>query len=175
MLAKKQCSKCRKMKAVSEFYIRRSSGRRYKSCSACEKAKSVAYRADAAHRAHHRQYMRDYRKTHETKTHRYCRDYYAKNRVHIRQQQRESHQRCCIKQLCRKRGITVSQYNWLLRRSMGKCELCGSTAKLCLDHNHKTGRVRGFLCARCNGNLGYFESRNIPLRRIAAYLRRSRV
>ena len=37
----------------------------------------------------------------------------------------------------------------------GKCWICsidlGGEIKACLDHDHKTGRVRGVLCGNCNG------------------------
>ena len=38
-----------------------------------------------------------------------------------------------------------------------RCEICGSTKKLCVDHNHKTLRFRGMLCQSCNRFLGWFE------------------
>jgi hypothetical protein len=34
------------------------------------------------------------------------------------------------------------------------CALCGVNLhgqKMCLDHNHKTGRIRSVLCVNCNG------------------------
>ena len=37
------------------------------------------------------------------------------------------------------------------------CEICGSTKKLCVDHNHKTLRFRGMLRQSCNRFLGWFE------------------
>lgn len=34
------------------------------------------------------------------------------------------------------------------------CEACGSSDRLHVDHNHKTGAYRGVLCASCNTALG---------------------
>lgn len=36
------------------------------------------------------------------------------------------------------------------------CEICGTTNKLCWDHNHTTGLFRGTLCDSCNKAIGYF-------------------
>jgi len=36
------------------------------------------------------------------------------------------------------------------------CQLCGADTKLCLDHNHKTGEFRGWICTTCNSGLGKF-------------------
>jgi Recombination endonuclease VII len=47
-------------------------------------------------------------------------------------------------------------YDRLLAEQGGVCAICGATPKtrrLHIDHDHKTGRVRGLLCHRCNGNL----------------------
>ncbi len=38
------------------------------------------------------------------------------------------------------------------------CEICSTEKKLCVDHNHTTGLVRGVLCVQCNGWLSVFES-----------------
>ena len=46
----------------------------------------------------------------------------------------------------------------------GYCPICGVAVdkwngrKLCLDHDHKSGRVRGFICHHCNACLGWLES-----------------
>ena len=41
------------------------------------------------------------------------------------------------------------------KKQDGKCAICGKhqslfKRRLCLDHNHKTGQLRGLLCFYCN-------------------------
>lgn len=41
----------------------------------------------------------------------------------------------------------------------GKCLLCEHPIEApCLDHNHKTGIIRGVLCRGCNSMLGKIEN-----------------
>ncbi len=47
-------------------------------------------------------------------------------------------------------GITKEEYERLLRFQNGVCWICGrqpQTKRLAVDHDHKTGAVRGLLCA----------------------------
>lgn len=57
-------------------------------------------------------------------------------------------------------------------RQLRECIICGETQKLQLavDHDHKTGRVRGALCTRCNLGLGHFRDKPELLRLAALYL-----
>jgi len=51
------------------------------------------------------------------------------------------------------KGMTVEKYDAMLKSQKGKCALCGNPPKkirLSVDHNHKTGNIRGLLCYRCN-------------------------
>lgn len=50
------------------------------------------------------------------------------------------------------------------------CEVCGSTEKLCIDHNHTTGEIRGILCSGCNTALGLAKDNPTTLRALADYL-----
>jgi Recombination endonuclease VII len=53
-------------------------------------------------------------------------------------------------------GISDEGYARLLQAQGGVCAICGAppkTRRLSVDHNHRTGRVRGLLCFRCNRNL----------------------
>lgn len=51
----------------------------------------------------------------------------------------------------------------------GRCYICDSKARLCVDHNHDTGEVRKLLCDRCNTQLGIIENAEF-LEKALAYL-----
>jgi hypothetical protein len=42
--------------------------------------------------------------------------------------------------------------------------------KLSIDHNHKSGKVRGLLCSKCNVTLGRIDDNIIILRSMIKYL-----
>lgn len=53
-------------------------------------------------------------------------------------------------------GITGDDYDSLLKAQGGKCAICRArprSKRLAVDHDHKTGAVRGLLCSRCNHDL----------------------
>lgn len=57
--------------------------------------------------------------------------------------------------LLRKYGITTEQYEELLKKQEHSCAIClrpmsSFKKRLCVDHNHKTGEIRGLLCNFCN-------------------------
>lgn len=59
-----------------------------------------------------------------------------------------------------KYGITSADYEKMLLRQGGVCAICRKKFinNLHVDHNHKTGLVRGLLCLRCNGKLAWLEA-----------------
>jgi hypothetical protein len=55
--------------------------------------------------------------------------------------------------------------------AVGKCESCGRTdRRLCIDHNHKTNKVRGLLCHNCNTVLGLVGDNVSELSNLITYL-----
>jgi hypothetical protein len=71
-------------------------------------------------------------------------------------------------------GITVDEYDQMLIAQGGGCAICGrprsGKKNLPVDHNHKTGRVRGVLCHPCNRWIGVIVDDPEKARRAAAYL-----
>jgi hypothetical protein len=81
--------------------------------------------------------------------------------------------------LRRKYGVSVAQYDEMLAKQGGGCAICRvagdhprnrGNGALHVDHDHKTGRVRGILCATCNTALGTYEAAR-SLGRFDQYLR----
>src|SRR5712691_2192430 len=78
------------------------------------------------------------------------------------------------RKLKRKYGISLEDYERLLALQNGACAICRrkSDRMLCVDHCHKTGRVRGLLCHKCNAGLGCYDDDPSFMRAAAAYLER---
>src|SRR5678815_1750426 len=82
--------------------------------------------------------------------------------------------------LKREYGITLADYNALLRRQAGRCAVCrrpetvksrsGQHRRLSVDHDHVTGTVRGLLCHRCNILVWAFEDNHTTLDAVRAYV-----
>lgn len=81
----------------------------------------------------------------------------------------------------RRLGISQEEYDALWLRAGGKCEGCGreeravhhrtgTPFRVALDHDHRTGKVRGFLCLGCNRAVGCVNDDPSTLRRLADYL-----
>ena len=61
--------------------------------------------------------------------------------------------------LKRKFGITIKQYNNLLMAQGNKCGVCEKelVERVNIDHDHKTQKIRGALCASCNISIGLLK------------------
>lgn len=77
--------------------------------------------------------------------------------------------------LRRKYGITEKDYDRMFTLQLGGCAICGSTPKkrrLSVDHNHKSGKVRGLLCFPCNYGIGWLKDNAKKAYAIALYIKR---
>ena len=67
-------------------------------------------------------------------------------------------------------GLTRQAFDELVNQQHGTCAICEKQAKLFVDHDHVTGKVRGLLCNMCNRALGGFYDDPKRLHRAAEYI-----
>lgn len=86
--------------------------------------------------------------------------------------------RCVIKN----KNITREQYYEMINNQNNKCKICNKNetrigkngieiARLCIDHDHATGKVRALLCHDCNTGLGKFRDSITLFQRSIDYLK----
>ena len=80
------------------------------------------------------------------------------------------------KQLLKKYGLTFEDYKVLFDSQRGVCAICKEpqlVGRLCVDHCHTTGVVRGLLCFTCNFLIGQAKDNKTILEAAIRYLERS--
>jgi len=138
----KVCKDCGKRRSRDAFYAdRKREGALHTYCKACCKR-----RAKEA-----------YARSDKVERNRVHREWVRANREHIR-----------AYKTAQTHGISLDEVKKLLAR--GCCDICGSTEKLCVDHCHREGHLRGLLCAACNKGLGFFRDDPALLQKAARYL-----
>lgn len=151
-LTEKQCTRCHEVKPVSEFYKYNDASavltgwRYYAWCRECSNANSREY--SAANRARRNERVKKWRRDNPEAARR-------KDRT---------------QKLRRKYGLTEVEANELLAMNDGRCLICDDKAAVAIDHDHKTGQVRGGLCISCNTFLGRVEANPTIIQRMAAYI-----
>ena len=79
-------------------------------------------------------------------------------------------------------GITLEEYNVILKKQNNLCAICqteettidkrnGKVKRLAVDHCHKTNVIRGLLCWRCNTAIGKLKDDPEIIQRAANYVR----
>ena len=101
----------------------------------------------------------------------YRKEYYLKNK--------DKWESCwknrTIKRRIEQFGLDENKYNEMLTKQNGKCAICGDPPtgikkSLCVDHDHKTGKIRSLLCDNCNNGLGRFRDSIKNLNKAIKYL-----
>lgn len=73
-------------------------------------------------------------------------------------------------------GMTRSDYNKKLNEQNGVCAICLGVGlpgkRLCVDHDHKTGAIRGILCHQCNAGIGHFKDDIEKMEMAMSYLKK---
>jgi len=74
-------------------------------------------------------------------------------------------------------GISIKDYNTMLKNQKNCCAICGvdnpqrgGSEYFMIDHCHETGKVRGLLCHLCNSGLGRFKDSKQFLLNALSYL-----
>jgi len=70
-----------------------------------------------------------------------------------------------------KYGLTLEQYEAMLAAQNGKCSICKNAHdKMCVDHCHSSGRIRGILCDPCNTAIGLLKDNPYVVKSARDYL-----
>jgi len=167
--SKKICNRCLVEKPTSEFYIhhgRKNPFYNYSACKSCSNARSHIWRKSNSER-----YLVMKRKS------------YVKNKDKIKarralnpQWRRESK----WKLLGIKNGdgskFLYSNFMALMKSQNELCAIClihidsQNKCSFHVDHCHKTGKIRGLLCDKCNRGLGNFRDSQEFLKKAMQYL-----
>jgi len=151
------CTKCLTPKEISEFGVFKQRGAEYRrgACHSCRSLLERVKRIDCGE--HVRQLERNQYAKKKEENPDLVSDYYRN--WHLR----------------KKYDITLHEFEKYAAFLEYKCEICGNEEKqhknLVVDHNHKTGKVRGLLCSSCNKGLGHFKDSPDALIKAFTYLK----
>jgi hypothetical protein len=154
---KKTCSWCKKPKPIAEFYKIRQRGFEY-----------YDSKCDDCRRKYHAKYARKWYVEHPHISRDYSRKWKAENKERHDFLMWRSH-------IHRKYGLSPEQYAQLIGDDP-RCAICGTKEfggrynRPHIDHCHKTKKVRGALCLRCNVGIGVAESIPDWLEKAKVYL-----
>lgn len=141
----KKCSTCGRHLPADHFYRNTYGSNGLQSCcKECQRGKAKNWRS------HNKERVKATSKAH-----------YEANKTRSRN-----------KTLLRDTGFGIETYNTLYSEQGGRCAICGKAQakSLDMDHDHKSGKVRGLLCNNCNRGLGLFKDSPEVLRNAAKYL-----
>lgn len=177
------CVVCGKEKDSSDFYFQRRQNRFSTMCKRCHNDKSSMYRrrkriASGLHVGTNIIEARKLRMDHGKKKCPRCEvvkdlDLFSKTSVGTGV---SDYCKACTKEAALKSrfGISLLDYNRLMEKQKGTCAICGKTPEqnqkmLAVDHDHKSGRIRGLLCSKCNLCIGYIDKNNMKIVSIFQY------
>jgi hypothetical protein len=162
-----------------------------KFCRACEQWKPMGEFGEVKKNPDGRRYAckecyngvrKMYRENHGDRIAAYKRELYYASHEENKKRLRELYPQRRAWKLMNQYGMTVEQYDQILKDQDGKCAICrrpptqatGNSTKpqLHVDHCHFTGTVRGLLCNNCNSGMGLLGDSIEMLNRASAYLKK---
>ena len=134
-----------------------------------ERQQAAARRRDPAFRAIYLEKKRAYSKTPQ---------YRERRKLWARKYRKtESGARAEFRGRLKTYGITLDDYERMAAEQNGVCAICKQARftkqypRLCVDHCHATGRVRGLLCSWCNSLIGHAGDNRTVLMAAVEYLK----
>ena len=113
------------------------------------------------------EYSKKYYSEHRSEVLEYFRKRYKNPEVKLRQKARSRQKRY---------GLSSIEYNKMINKQKNKCAVCPTklsklpSKQVHVDHDHKTGKVRGLLCQKCNLALGLLKENLLIVRSLLKYL-----
>lgn len=164
----KVCSKCKKLKPVGKFYVnRRAKDGLASECKLCHNEASRKW--SKANPERDKENRRKWHKANPEKAKESVRKWKRANPEEAKKIARRA-------RLISSYGLTTEEYDKLLKKQGGVCAICGRYrresryGRLCVDHNHSTGEVRGLVCSLCNIAIGAVQEDLATLRKMIVYL-----
>jgi hypothetical protein len=168
----KTCRDCSEKKPLDQFPLR--NGKPDTWCLACRKI--YQQKSWAKRREHHSEWRKNWYKNNRQEHLNKCRERYQKrDKAELRFKGWKNK----LKSLF---NMTVEEYQMILEEQNNVCAICGEpekikksdeTQRLSVDHDHKTGKVRGLLCHACNTGLGKFKDSTELMQKAIAYIQSS--
>jgi len=164
----KVCTKCKKEKPLDKFNKNKRGLRAQ--CAQCDIDYAIQYRAK--HREKMNAATRKWYKSNPEKVKAYSQRYREKHLERIQRKQRENNKKYYDKYTY---GLEENARLKMYNTQRGQCAICNqpfALDKTCVDHDHKTGKIRGLLCYRCNILLAGLDDEEFN-RKARAYLKNS--
>lgn len=140
---KMRCSTCNKLKKLSKFKKSKGTKSGYSNpCKECVRKYQIGLRGSMTKKERNKQYKK----------------YYPQRQKHAKNNKVETKKKRRNAQLKYKYGITASDFDTMFLQQGNKCSICckerdPTKRYFAIDHNHKTGHIRGILCNHCNSKL----------------------
>jgi len=114
-----------------------------------------------------------------TNTAEYQKAYRTANKIKIAEQKRQHRLKNPTSYLNsdykRRYGVTYDQIEEIRIAQHNLCAICNNDlGSYCVDHCHKTSKVRGLLCNNCNVGIGLFKDSTYNLTNAISYLKANR-
>jgi hypothetical protein len=67
-------------------------------------------------------------------------------------------------------GLSADKVQEMIKALGSRCQICQKKTKLQVDHDHKTGTVRGMICQSCNTAIGLLGDNLDGIMAVVRYL-----